>query len=154
MSNKNYNLIIYQLIIDNLFNYLNDNIKYDITNDIVNIKYTLTQLFKVPQSDLDLMYALWEEKIKENYLKIIKLYKNNSYDIDAIHNLDELESMKIKYNDILVIWINSFPHIYKCLCDNFDFEFNNKLKKYNNLKYTDYKIITFLSNFQNYINVI
>ena len=152
MSNKNFNLIIYQLIIDNLFNYFNENIQYNITNNIINIKYTLTQLFKIPSSDLHLIYSLWSDKINNNYLNIIKLYKHNIYDIDNINNKVELQEIKLKYINVFNTWIKSFPTIYQELFDNFDYKFNNELKNNNKLSYTDYKIITFLHNFQNYFH--
>lgn len=152
MSNKNYNLIIYQLIIDNLFNYFNDYIHYENKNDIRYIKYTLTQLFKIPSSDLHLIYSIWNDKINNNYLNIIKLYEKNIYDIDNINDKVELQEIKLKYINVLNTWIKSFPTIYQELFDNFDYKFNNELKNNTKLSYTDYKIITFLNNFQKYLN--
>lgn len=152
MSNKNYNLIIYQLIIDNLFNYFNEYMHYEDKNNIRYIKYTLTQLFKIPSSDLHLIYSIWNDKINNNYLNIIKLYEKNIYDIDNINDKVELQEIKLKYINVFNTWIKSFPTIYQELIDNFDYKFNNELKNNTKLSYTDYKIITFLNNFQNYLN--
>lgn len=152
MLNKNYNLIIYQLIIDNLFNYFNDYMYCEDKNNIRYIKYTLIQLFKIPSSDLHSIYSLWNDKVNNNYLNIIKLYKHNIYDIDNINDKVELQEIKLKYINVFNTWIKSFPTIYQELIDNFDYKFNNELKINNKLSYTEHKIKTFLNDFKNYLN--